>query len=380
VDTRRSAHLNAFLAEQPEYRNLLMCSGTYKYNGAADVERTTMTYPRKAQVSLKETNFYHVSGRCVRQSWLWGFDAKSERDYSHRKQWVLDRLEQQSRAFTIDICAYAIMCNHYHLVVRIDRDRALALSAREVVDQWSVVYGRPVPIQRWCEGTCSEEERELAEATIAIWRERLCDLSWYMRALNEHLARRANEEDGCKGKFWEGRYRSQALLENAGLLTAMVYVDLNPVRAQAAATPEESEFASIFPRIQTSLLGSTQPQGGAARENLDPRTSVPLMRFADETGSAVPSIPFSLRDYLQLVDWTGRAVRADKSGAIDADLPPIFERLKVDPQRWTRMMRPRGNVFGRAIGRLERMRMYAKALKQSRVRGMGEAKRLYGAC
>jgi REP element-mobilizing transposase RayT len=199
-----------------------------------------MTYARKTLVSLGDTRYYHVVARCVRRAWLWGKDDYAGRDYSHRKEWVLERLAQLTSIFTIDICAYAVMSNHYHLVVYIDQKRVQQLSMREVAARWTQLFAAPPVVARWLRGTALEAEHQLAEVLIEKWRQRLCDLSWFMKCLNEHLARRANAEDNCDGRFWQGRFRSQALLDEAGLLTAMAYVDLNPIRAGIASTPEES--------------------------------------------------------------------------------------------------------------------------------------------
>ncbi|HEY6644636.1 hypothetical protein [Povalibacter sp.] len=329
-----------------------------------------MTYARKTLISLQDTPYYHVVARCVRRAWLWGVDDYAGRDYSHRKTWVLERLTLQSSLFAIDLCAYAIMSNHYHLVLYVDRARAKCWSLDAVVARWTALFRAPPLVARWQRGQADAVEREAAERIIATWRERLADISWYMKCLNEHLARRANAEDGCTGRFWEGRFRSQALLDEAGVLTAMTYVDLNPIRAGVAATPETSEFTSIYQRIQARKTDSAATAGNKSS------SQPPLRRFDSELSSA-QTIPFALDDYLQLVDWTGRAVRSDKNGAIDSQQPPLMKRLNIDTDAWQLAMRPAGNVFGRALGRLNHLRLHAQTLGQSWIRGLRQAERLY---
>ena len=330
-----------------------------------------MTYARKTLVSLEDTPYYHVVARCVRRAWLWGFDEYAGRDYSHRKGWVLSRLAQLTSIFTIDVCAFAVMSNHYHLVLHVDRQRARALTRCEVVQRWNQLFSTPPMVQRWLAGDASHAETRLVEELIEKWRHRLFDLSWFMKCLNEYLARRANAEDECDGRFWQGRFRSQALLDEAGLLTAMAYVDLNPVRAGVAETPEDSQFTSIYERIRA--WRKLDPERDTTRDSVP---SVPLQPFASDR-EARPQIPFKLEDYLTLVDWSGRRIRDDKRGAIDATLPPLMHRLGIEESAWELAMRPRGNVFGRALGRLDRLRLHAQTLGQSWVRGLRYAERLY---
>jgi hypothetical protein len=142
----------------------------------------------------------------------------------------------------------------------------------------------------------------------------------------------------------------------------MAYVDLNPIRAGIAKTPETSEFTAIQERIQVQ-------QGQAP-------TGIRLRRFY-ETGLKTDCLPMTFEDYLQLVDWTGRHIRQDKRGFIDPQLPPILSRLNIDPDAWLIAMRPHGNVFGRALGKLNHLRLHAQALGQVWIKGLREAEKLY---
>lgn len=324
-------------------------------------------YARKFQVCLTDTPYYHVVSRCVRRAWLWGRDEYAGRDYTHRKAWALARMSELTMLFAIDICAYAVMSNHYHMVIRVNRSVAQAWDDAEVVTRWSALFDVPPLLERWRRGEASESECALAIEVISRWRERLYDLSWFMRCLNEHLARRANAEDGCTGRFWEGRFRSQALLDEVGLLTAMVYVDLNPIRAGVSETPETSQFTSIYERIRA--LGGTDASTSS--------TTVPALLPFQAPNLSEHVIPYRLEDYLELVDWTGRVIRPGKSGAIDAHLPRIMDRLGVVARAWQTSMQPRGNGFGRAIGALSKLRLHASTLGQSWVRGLWRAKQLY---
>lgn len=335
-----------------------------------------MGYPRKSLICLEDTPYYHVVARCVRRAWLWGYDAYAGKDYSHRKAWVLHRLRLLGDIFSIDLCAYAIMSNHYHLVLRVDRQRMEQWSQADIVERWARLFSVPLLIRRWHEGAVNESERMLAEQLIERWRVRLCDISWYMRCLNEYLARRANAEDACGGRFWEGRFRSQALLDEMGLLTAMAYVDLNPVRAGIAKVPEESEFTSIHARLQKFRPGLS----GQARQQVRSRAarlrSPPLLDFSDSGNPNRNSIPMRFLDYVQLLEWSGRQRHPRKRGVIDQSLPSILVRLQIDPDAWLQTMRRSGNRFGRAIGRWRQLQAHAIRLGQTWITGMRAARRL----
>jgi len=288
-----------------------------------------MTQARSSQISISDTPYYHCMGRCVRQAFLCGKDKVTGKDYSHRRAWIVDKIHELSHVFAIDVCAYAIMSNHYHLVLNINHEQVQQLSNEQVIEQWMKLFNGNVLIQRYLDGECSSEaELDKVQETIELWRSRLCDISWFMRCLNENIARRANAEDKCKGRFWEGRFKSQALLNEQAVLSCMVYVDLNPIRATMSDTLEDSDFTSIQQRIFTY---SDRQNKRSSAENKT--KAIKLASFTN--GSNIrEGIPYSLRDYFELADWTGRVIRDDKRGYIPDKEPSIIHKLGINTEIW----------------------------------------------
>lgn len=323
-----------------------------------------MTRARKTQVCLDETPYYHCISRCVRRAWLCGEDPLSGQNFDHRKQWLVDRIKHLASVFSIDICAYAVMSNHYHLVLRVDRQRCNAWSNREVAERWRQIYKGSEFVDRWLAGDkLSSGEKELVSHLLNIWRERLHDLSWFMRCLNEYIAQQANREDNCTGRFWEGRYKSQALLDETALLTCMTYVDLNPIRAGISQTPEASDFTSINERILSYKAKQKQ--------------SATLVPFNESTQSQKQALPLRLDHYIELVDWTGRAIRNDKTGHIPSHLCHILDRISVEPDNWLEEMQKVETHYFRAIGAAEKLTQFCRRIKQRWVRGSRQSARLY---
>ena len=207
-----------------------------------DVEVKPMPKPRKLQISLDATPFYHCVSRCVRRAFLCGKDSVSGRSYEHRKHQIQHDLLGLASIFYIDVAAFAVLSNHYHVVVHVDRESANAADAKEIVQRWHHLF-KPIEVsQKYVNNEYLEpHERHQLDVLIDTWRKRLHDISWFMKVLNENIARRANKEDDCSGHFWESRYKSQALLDEKAVLSVMAYVDLNPIRAAMATTPETSD-------------------------------------------------------------------------------------------------------------------------------------------
>ncbi|WP_194435666.1 transposase [Vibrio fluminensis] len=296
-----------------------------------------MTIARKQQVSVDATPYYHCISRCVRRSFLCGFDPLTNRNYEHRREWVERKLYSLAQIYCIDICAYAIMSNHYHLVVHINRDKALALSDHEVVARWQHDHQLPVLIVRWLARELrTEAEIDACKSIIDMWRDRLWSLSWFMKEINFAISCQANKEDDCKGHFWEGRFRSQALLDDQALIAAMAYVDLNPLRAGVAETPESSDFTSIQARLQA--LGRQQEIAPCLH---------PFIR--NPTNLDLDGIPMRLMDYIELVDWTARQYREDKA-SLCSTMPSILQRLNINRENWleacAQLERKRCTVIG----------------------------------
>lgn len=336
-----------------------------------------MTTSRKKQICLEETPYYHCISRCVRRAFLCGKDQYTGRSYEHRRAWVVDLLKHLSEVFAIDICAYAVLHNHSHIVFRVDREKALAWSGDEVIAQWTSLY-KPSPIvERYLDGfNLTTAEKKVVAEDIEKWRHRLYDISWFMRYLNETIARRANEEDKCTGRFWEGRFKSQALLDDAALLTCMSYVDLNPIRTGIADTPENSDFTSIQERIRHYQKNLTLKEHRHEAQILSPNGLLSFVGGEHQIKGL--GISFSLPDYFELIDWAGRAIREDKSGAIPTELAPILERLNIDPEAWLDSVQTFTKNYYLVVGTREASKEYSLALGRKWFCMTRSSQQLYG--
>ncbi|WP_269519155.1 transposase [Alteromonas sp. BMJM2] len=325
-----------------------------------------MPKTRKSQISLLDTPYYHCVSRCVRRAFLCG--EQGGKNFEHRRQWVEDRIHVLSDVFTIGVCAYAVMSNHTHLVLHVNKEKASLLSTEEVILRWHSLYKGTLLTHQYSSLSTREDlsdsQIKTVEYTADVWRKRLYDISWFMRALNEYIARAANKEDECTGHFWEGRFKSQALLDESALAACMAYVDLNPVRANMAKTPEASNHTSIQYRIRAAKVGKTPKR---------------LMPFAGNPRRDMPNgLPFTLTDYLQLVDTTSRCIHPNKRGKLDSNLPHILERLNIENENWLALTTQFERCFKHAAGKVIHLEEYALNQNQQRIHGRRNAMRLLG--
>jgi putative transposase len=372
-----------------------------------------MGLPRSRYVQEGHEGVYHCFNRCVRRAFLCGFDSLTLRDFSHRKAWLVERLRYLAAIFAIEVCAYAVLENHYHSVLRTRPDIVALWSDREVATRWLTLFPRQrnrdgIPMPPIEKEICALADRP---ERIAQLRQRLSSLSWFNGRLNEFIARAANKEDGVKGRFWESRFKCQALLDEAAIAACMVYVDLNPIRAGLAATPEQSDFTSIQERIrawQQQTMTTTSvaareaaqqmPSGSFHGETLIPENAsnisnpisglIPTgaLSFDGATLSAhwlcpIPSdcqrrgiLRMTAAEYFDLVDKSGRMMRSDKRGAIDADLAPILLRIGANPEAWLDTISRFGSKFRLAAGLLSNLRNFANQLGRRWLKGVATAR------
>jgi hypothetical protein len=338
-----------------------------------------MGLPRGKYVEEGQEGIFHCFSRCVRRAFLYGYDAVTQQDFSHRKAWIVDRMKFLAGIFAIDVCAFAVLANHYHSILRTRPDVVDSWSDHEVAVRWLQLCPRksrskkkPVPpIENQITALLASPHR------IAQLRKRLCSLSWFMGRLNEFIARSANAEDKVKGRFWESRFKCQALLDDIATIAGMVYVDLNLIRAGLAATPEDSDFTSIqerirswqeqnMPAIAAQPLPSIQPGSNPQVDSwLCPITSTPQRRGI---------LNISETQYFDLVDQSGRILRQGKRGSVPADLAPIISRIGAKPEAWIDTISRFGSKFRLAAGRHSNLRNFANKLGVHWLSGLSAAR------
>ena len=291
-----------------------------------------MTYPRAHLVDFINGGFYHCTSRCVRRAWLCGEDTVTGQSFEHRKQWIEDRVLKLSTIFSVDLYAYAVMSNHYHVVVHLQPQGVYAWSDDQVAERWTQLSSNDdLDVRAKAKAALLADRERLTNA-----RTRLGSLSWFMRYINEPLARRANCEDECTGSFWQGRFRSAALLDEFAVSACMAYVDMNPVRANITGSIKGAPYTSIEYRHHESL------------PELAPLSAVGT----------------TLEDYTILLESTAGLELAGEARQSKLALTPV---QRADSQ-WHEAVGLNRRKY-RAYGAAHRIRRYAQSLGQHWLKG-----------
>ena len=320
-----------------------------------------MAIKRSELIDSESGGYYHLISRCVRRAWLCGIDKETGKDYNNRRDWIENRIIELASIFSIEVYAYAVLSNHYHLVIYSDPQAPQKWSDQEVAERWLKLYPGKLNEPEFQALRHMRLQAIMADKDLLIeYRMRLGSLSWLMRCINEPIAKRSNAEDFVKGHFWEARFTSQALLDETAALTCMAYVDLNPIRAGMTEKLEESHHTSIKKRLQSmddKKLGDT------------------ITTIAGKVRNRTMTIP--LKDYIDLVEWTGKEIVHPGKAAIPPHLNSVFERLNLNQKNWPDQVQHYGSNYYRIVGNLDSIFEKTKQLGQSWIKGISAIKSLY---
>ena len=314
-----------------------------------------MPRARHFHVPPGQPGCYHLIARCVRRAFLCGEDTTTNIDFSHRREWFVQRLKDLANSFAVDVHAYAIMSNHLHIVVHIDPDRVDGWSDDQVIQRWNSIWLwrsnnklKPIP-------------KNVPDETLKLWRGRLGNVSWFMRALCEPIARRANAEDECTGRFFEGRFKALPLLDDAAAISGLVYADLNPIRAGIAENPEDSDYTSIQQRLCELALQN--------QDALDK----PLQPCMTSDQKSSLKFELSLREYIELV----KASAGDALTRKNEKRRQLLKRLGLNEKGWVTAIKGFISMFRTAVGSEENMTKFMQTTGRVRQRDLKSRKALY---
>jgi len=339
-----------------------------------------MTIARAHLIDPAVTRWYHCITRCVRRAFLLGEGPND------RKVWIDSRLRELAEIFSIAVGGFSVMDNHLHVLMRLDPEVAAGWSDEEVVRRWGRLFPprdnkrQPLPVSNdWVQWRLKDA------AWVAKARERLQSLSWFMKCLKEPLARLANRQDNTRGFFFEGRFKSVAILDEESLLATCAYIDLNPVAAGIAEVPEASQHTSVKERVDhVRAQGRTEDLKFARKGSVDgSKASAGLeeshwlcpvedRRRLDSAREGMLE-GFSLGSYLLLVDYSGRLFREGKA-LISREVAEIFERIGTTAETWQARLEKlsEGRLLGRFLAASrQRLREVARQLGLRRTVNLG---------
>ncbi|WP_298775682.1 transposase [uncultured Shewanella sp.] len=343
-----------------------------------------MTESRKKLIHIESTPYYHIQNHCVRGTYL-VTNKDSQKQSSeldlHRAQWFVDRLIQLSGLFCIDICAYAVLNHHYHLVLKVNIDTANHLTTNQLIQRWKQLFKLPPLAIKYTEKTLfTEPEKLKLDELVCKWRERLTDVSWFMRCLNETVSRQVNKEENCRGAFWQGRFKSQALLDEPALLACIMYVDLAPIREQLSQSLENDYLTSISLRMSAVK----HAQKDAHLYDFDseylaiaqqPATLLPFDHMT-RAGKKV-HIPFHLPDYIALIKWTHQEMIHNKLPTNTQKTPKLLTQLAIKKKDWIDACRHFSHHYSHVAGSWSRMCEFSHQFNGKWCKGKQSSKQLH---
>ena len=266
----------------------------------------------------------------------------------------------------MDVLSFAVVSNHLHVVARTRPDLVKTWSDEEVSLRWWSLFPQRRRKDRSPEEPTEFELNQIRNDASGLKekRKRLSNVSWFMKCLAEPIARLGNKEEKVTGHFWEGRFKAQPLLDETAIAACMVYVDLNPIRAGIAKTPEASDFTSVEERVadrqsarsvssadaQDVRIEHGQKAGWLAPVSLEPPRKKVREKTSSRRASNKGCLAMSLDQYLQLLDWTGRQLRTDKRGSIPKELDPMLDRLQCSSESWLDLVKNFRKRFRVEIG------------------------------
>jgi REP element-mobilizing transposase RayT len=339
-----------------------------------------MTVARVRLVDPQVTRWYHCISRCVRRAFLFDEGAFD------RKDWIEHRLRELAETFAVSVAGFAILDNHLHVLVRLDVDAATKWTDEEVARRWGRLYPPRDKSRKALDVSADWLAAKLKDARwIAQTRLRLQNLGWFMKCLKEPLSRLVNREERTRGTFFEGRFKSVAVLDEESLLAVCAYIDLNPVAAGIARVPEQSEHTSVKQRVdhvrgQRRLKDLKEARRGSVAGSLAARgleeshwlCPIEDRRRLDSSREGMIE-DFSLGSYLLLVEYTGRLLRPGKA-SIPQGVAELFTRLNTDEGTWSLRLRKlsEGRWWGRFFARSrEKLRAAASHLGVHRLANLG---------
>ena len=295
----------------------------------------------------------------MRRAFLCGRDSHTGQDYSHRRDWIVNREEQLAGLFAIDVEFRTELSNHLHLVLRTMPRIARRWTAEEVVRRWLTITklakcfsdDLPTPSPQQVEKLAQDKKlvaklRPGSAASPGSW------------ASCAKTLRGANREDDCKGRFFETRFSCRECTDLNAILLCGTYVDLNPYRAGEVDNPVGSRYTSVYQRLQAQGLrknAAGRPDGWLGEFTLAPeRKADEPLADASRTGrraSDLGTLPVSLDDYVRLLRWTAQQLRSGQRDTILADLATVLDHFEVQQDQWLDTVEQYESAFGHAVGR-----------------------------